>query len=286
MKKNNIAKLCALVTILFWGTSFSTVKLVLKHYDWLTFSIIRNVLSALILVAYMYIIKVKLPSKKDIPMLCFSGLMGVSIYTILFNIGLRTLTSATTSVIISINPILTTIFSSLILKEKINKKSWFFIFLSFIGILILTLWEGVFSLNIGILWIFMAAVCFATYNVTQRKLSQKYSPFECTAYSMIFGSIFLFLLSPKAILEIKNINLQIGILTFYIVVFVGVVAYVLWSKALSLADKVGEVTNILFLNPLIATLIGVFFLGEKLSLPIIIGGTLILTGIIGYNKTR
>lgn len=286
MKKNNIAKLCALVTILFWGTSFSTVKLMLKHYDWLTFSIIRNVLSALILVAYMYIIKVKLPSKKDIPMLCFSGLMGVSIYTILFNIGLRTLTSATTSVIISINPILTTIFSSLILKEKINKKSWFFIFLSFIGILILTLWEGVFSLNIGILWIFMAAVCFATYNVTQRKLSQKYSPFECTAYSMIFGSIFLFLLSPKAILEIKNINLQVGILTFYIVVFVGVVAYVLWSKALSLADKVGEVTNILFLNPLIATLIGVFFLGEKLSLPIIIGGMLILTGIIGYNKTR
>ena len=286
MKKNNIAKLCALVTILFWGTSFSTVKLVLKHYDWLTFSIIRNVLSALILVAYMYIIKVKLPSKKDIPMLCFSGLMGVSIYTILFNIGLRTLTSATTSVIISINPILTTIFSSLILKEKINKKSWFFIFLSFIGILILTLWEGVFSLNIGILWIFMAAVCFATYNVTQRKLAQKYSPFECTAYSMIFGSIFLFLLSPKAILEIKNMNLQVGILIFYIVVFVGVVAYVLWSKALSLADKVGEVTNVLFLNPLIATLIGVFFLGEKLSLPIIVGGTLILTGIIGYNKTR
>lgn len=286
MKKNNIAKLCALVTILFWGTSFSTVKLVLKHYDWLTFSIIRNVLSALILVAYMYIIKVKLPSKKDIPMLCFSGLMGVSIYTILFNIGLRTLTSATTSVIISINPILTTIFSSLILKEKINKKSWFFIFLSFIGILILTLWEGVFSLNIGILWIFMAAVCFATYNVIQRKLSQKYSPFECTAYSMIFGSIFLFLLSPKAILEIKNINLQVGILTFYIVVFVGVVAYVLWSKALSLADKVGEVTNVLFLNPLIATLIGVFFLGENLSLPIIIGGILILTGIIGYNRNK
>lgn len=286
MKKNNIAKLCALVTILFWGTSFSTVKLVLKHYDWLTFSIIRNVLSALILVAYMYIIKVKLPTKKDIPMLCFSGLAGVSIYTILFNIGLRTLTSATTSVIISMNPILTTIFSSLILKEKINKKSLFFIFLSFIGILILTLWEGVFSLNVGILWIFMAAVCFATYNVTQRKLSQKYSPFECTAYSMIFGSIFLFLLSPKAILEIKNMNLQVGILIFYIVVFVGVVAYVLWSKALSLADKVGEVTNVLFLNPLIATLIGVFFLGEKLSFPIIVGGTLILTGIIGYNKTR
>ena len=76
------------------------------------------------------------------------------------------------------------------------------------------------------------------------------------------------------------------IIVFYLAVFVGVVGYILWSKALSLAENTGEIANLLFLNPFIATIMGIIILHEKLTIPTIIGGTMILSGILGYNKFK
>lgn len=69
---------------------------------------------------------------------------------ITLNKGLTTLSSSTVSVIMAFAPILTSVLSVIFLKEKINLYGWICIFVSFAGIAVLMLWEGVLSVNEGV----------------------------------------------------------------------------------------------------------------------------------------
>ena len=88
---------------------------------------------------------------------------------ITFNTGILTLTSATSSIIIAVTPILTAIVASNLYKEKIKPIGWAAIAAAFIGVLILLLWEGVFSINIGLIWTVGAAIVFCGYNIIQSR---------------------------------------------------------------------------------------------------------------------
>lgn len=286
INKNLKAKIIAFITLLFWSSSFLATKLVLKTLDSMTLAILRYTIAAIILIILAVVKKFKFPEIKDLPLIVLSGLSGFSLYMICFNLGVSSLTSATASVIIACSPILTSILSSIFLNEKVSKKAWAFIFVSFIGILILTLWEGVFSLNFGVVWMFLSALLTAIYNITQKKLLQKFTAMEATSYSMIAGGIVLLIYSPKTITKFLTIDLKTFLIVFYIAFFVGIVGYMLWTKALELADTTGEVANFIFLNPLFATILGIIFLNEKITIPTLVGGALILIGIIGYNKNK
>jgi len=80
-------------------------------------------------------------------MFFLTGLTGFALHMITFNKGVSTLSSATSSILLACAPIFTSILSVAFLKEKINFYCWISIFISFSGILILTLWEGVLSFN-------------------------------------------------------------------------------------------------------------------------------------------
>ncbi len=158
--------------------------------------------------------------------------------------------------------------------------------MSFAGIAVLMLWEGVLSVNEGVFLILTSALLLAIYNIIQKKLMRRYTASEATTYSIFTGTILLVLYSPKSAMEIFHMSSAGFIIVFYLAVFVGVVGYILWSKALSLAENTGEIANLLFLNPFIATIMGIIILHEKLTIPTIIGGTMILSGILGYNKFK
>lgn len=284
---NNLkAKILAFITLLFWSSSFLATKIALKTLDSMSLAILRYTLASIILIILVIVQKFKFPSMKDIPLIILSGVSGFSLYMLFFNLGVSSLTSATASVIVAFSPILTSILSSIFLNEKVRKKAWIFIFVSFLGILVLTLWEGVFSLNFGIIWMFLSALSTAIYNITQKKLLKKYTAMESTSYSMIAGGIVLLISSPKTVNKFFTIDINTFLVVFYIAFFVGIIGYILWSKALELSDTTGEIANFIFLNPLFATIIGIIFLNEKVTLPTLIGGILILIGIVGYNRYK
>lgn len=294
MKKNiiqkysntNISKLLALFTILIWATSYIGAKIALRKIDSTSLIVIRFFIQAILLILLIFIKKMKLPNIKDIPFFILSGLLGFTFYMVAFNKGIILVTTATSSVFISCAPIFTALFSTIFLKEKINFYSWLSIGISFIGILILTLWEGVFTFNIGIFWMLSAALCMSLYNVLQRRFTKKYTSSEASTYSMIAGSICIILYSPNSLLKLTNINIHLFLLIFYLAAVVGVIAYFLWGKAFALSDTTSDVANFMFLSPFVVTIIGIIFLNEKITIPTVIGGFFIFLGIIGYNKFK
>lgn len=286
MKNETKAKIYAGITILLWSTVFIFTKIGLKYYNAEMLAVIRYIFASVTLVALIFIKKMKKPKLKDIPVFFVLGFLGFAFYIITFNKGMMTLNSSTSSVILASSPVITSILSGIFLKEKVSIYGWISIFISFTGIIILTLWEGVFKFNLGIFWILMSAILVATYNVLLRKFTRKYNSIEITVYSMLAGTLLLILYLPKAFIEIRTLNTTSFLVICWLAIFGTIVAYIFWSKALEKAQTTGEVTNFMFVTPFLATLLGIMFLGEKLTVSTVIGGIFILLGILGYNKYK
>ena len=182
---------------------------------------------------------------------------------------------------------MTSVVSTFLYNEKIKLLGWIAILIEFVGIIVLSLWQGTLSFNFGIIWTLCAAVVFCIYNVYQRKLSSLgYRSNEIVTYSMICGTILLLFFLPKGITELTTASFsQIGVLLL-LGIFSSGIAYVLWGKALSIAEKTSDVTNFMFVTPLLSTILGFLFLKEIPSIGTLIGGAMILIGLVLFQFSK
>ena len=138
------------------------------------------------------------PRKRDIPLFLLSGGLGFALYMAAFNRASMTVSAATGSVLIATGPILTALAASILLKETLSPGGWAAIAVSFAGILVLTLWDGVFSLNSGVFWMLVAAVSVSGYNLMQRFFKRRYTALQATAYSIWGGTLLMLFQLPHA----------------------------------------------------------------------------------------
>ena len=279
--KSGASKILAFISVFFWGISFLFTKMGFKYYkDPVTLAVLRYVFSFFTLIVFIFIKKIKLPHAKDGLMFFISGFSGFTVYMIAFNKAVSTLSSATASILLACSPIITALLSWIFLKD------WISIFISFTGILVLTLWEGVLSFNVGVFWMLFASTALAIYNIIQKKFVEKYSASEATTFSLLAGTILIVLYSPKSLLEIPKMNFESFFIILCLSLMASVLASLFWTKSLSLAETTSEIVNFMFLMPFIAAIAGIVFLDEKLTPATIIGGVIILAGIVGFNRFK
>ena len=181
-------------------------------------------------------------------------------------------------------PVFTAFLASLIYKEKLKIYQWIAICIEFIGILVLTLMNGTFSINEGILWLLVAALCLATYNLLQRKLTKKYSALEASTYSIFVGTIFLCIFLPSSIDKTIHAPLEFIFYVLVLGIFSSALAYIAWAKAISLAEKTTYVSNYMFVTPFLTTILGFVMMGEIPDKATVLGGIIILLGLFIFNK--
>lgn len=271
-------------TVFLWASAFPLTKVAMAHYTPNALGFVRCAVAAIFLLIIGILNHIRKPQKKDIPWFFLSGGLGFTLYMITFNTGIQTLTSATSSIIIATTPIMTAVVSSKCYGEKINKLGWFTIALAFIGVLILLLCDGVFSINIGLIWTICAAIVFCGYNILNRKLSSMgYTALEIVTYSMFCGAILLAVFSPQGVSQVITAAPKHILSVIYLGVIPSALAYFLWGKAMYLAEKTSEVTNFMFVTPLLSTALGFMLLKEIPNMGTFIGGSIIILSIILFN---
>lgn len=277
--------LYAFLTVLLWGSGFPFTRVIGPEISSWSLGAIRCILAAIILLAIGFTCRIRKPfCKKDLLWFFLSGLLGFSAYFIFFNMGLATLTSATGSIITAASPILTAVAVFKLYGERINLIGWISIFCAFAGVAILLLWNSVLSINIGILWMFLCALVFAGYNVLNRKFSQMgYTAMEVVTYSALFGAVQMLVFLPGAGAEIAEASLSANLAALYLGIMPSAAAYYFWSKAIVLARRTSEVTNYLFINPLIAAMIGFLMLREVPDMGTLMGGVVIIASVIVFS---
>ncbi|MFL0196251.1 DMT family transporter [Clostridium sp. WILCCON 0269] len=273
-----------LFTVFLWASAFPLTKVAMAHYTPNALGFVRCTVASIFLVIIGILNHIRKPQKKDILWFFLSGGLGFTLYMITFNTGIQTLTSATSSIIIATTPIMTAVVASKCYGEKITNLGWFTIALAFVGVLILLLWDGAFSINIGLIWTIGAAIVFCGYNILNRKLSSMgYTALEIVTYSMVCGTILLAVFSLHGLAQVITAEPKHILSVIYLGVMPSAMAYFLWGKAMSLAEKTSEVTNFMFVTPLLSTALGFMLLKEIPNMGTFIGGSIIILSIILFN---
>lgn len=287
-KLKNNPHVFALITILCWSLAYVFTRMTLVYFSPLSLGLLRYVVASAVLLALVLVLKIAPPKRRDMPSFIVAGACGFFFYMIFFNLGTVTVTAATSSIIIATSPIITAFLARFFLGEQLQPRQWIAILISFGGVLYLTLADGFLSVNVGILWLLLAAVVLSVYNLIQRRLTSRYSSLQSSIYAIFWGTAMLFIFTPQAV---RDVAAAPPIQLVYIIimgVFSSALAYLAWSKALALAENTSQVGNYMFLNPFTTALLGFVALGEKIEMTTIIGGVGILLGvfIFNYGKTK
>jgi len=253
------------------------------------------------MIPIVLVLKPKFPrSKREIFMLTVAGLMGSSINLGLTFYGFDMTTVLDVTVIGNTGPIFVVAAGAIFLKEKVTKREIAGILITFLGTLIVVaepLFKyGLFNLEslYGNILIVIANITWVVYIVISKKeLHHKIDILLMTTYMFVLG---FFSTLPFALIQTNGIvNLLILVSTapfiahlgvWYMAVLSGSLAYFLYQEGQKKIE-VSEATLFGYLSPLFAAPLAVFWLKEKVTLPFIIGTTVIIAGVFvaEYRKS-
>jgi len=273
----------AAVTIVFWSLAYVLTRLTLQYFSAFTLGFLRYFIASCTLLIIALPVRMELPRKADLPWLMLSGAAGFFLYMIAFNQGQASVTACTGSVVIATVPVITALGALLFYHEKLRFYQWSAIMIEFTGVMVLTLINGIFSVNKGLVWLLLASLDLSAYNLIQRRLIKVYTAFNASAYSIFSGTLMLAIFAPASVHEIRNAPY---IQFFYIAVmgvFSSVIAYTAWAKALSLAKQTSQVSNYMFVTPFLTSILGFLIAKEVPDNATLFGGGIILLGVFIFN---
>jgi drug/metabolite transporter (DMT)-like permease len=273
----------ALTTILFWSLAFPITHLAMNHFSAYGLGLLRYSAASAVLLPVVLIKKLRPPRIKDLGWFLLSGALGFAVYMVVFNLGNNLVTSATSSVMLAVTPVLTALLARFFYKERLKARQWIAVAVEFSGILILALWRGVLAINEGVLWLIAAVICISLYNIIQRRLTKTYSSLQSAVYSIFFGTLLLCVFLPKGIAEAKTAALEYWLYVALLGVFPSAVAYVTWSAAFQRAPRTSDVSNYMFITPFLSGLAGFLINGEAPDISTLLGGAVILSGVALFN---
>ena len=264
----------AFATVVLWSSAFVFTKVALLSFSSTALGFLRCAIASVVLYAVLRCKGVRMLSWRELPRFTLSGALGFSIYLFIFNKGSETLTAATGCILIATAPIITALMASVVFRERLTQLAWIALWLAFLGVLVLMLWNGSVSINAGVFWMLGAALAISAYNVIQRLYANGYTSLQITAYSFFTATVMLAGFLPESIRQIESAPLSHVIA----VIFLGV-----FPSALSFAATTSDVTKFMFLTPLLSFVLGYVVISELPGVETWIGGALILSGLALFH---
>ena len=125
-RKKTFGHLAALLTIVIWGTTFISTKILLVDFQPVEILFFRFVMGFFVLlVAYPH--RLKTADYKQELTFVLEGLCGICLYYLLENIALTFTLASNVGVIISVAPFFTAILAHFVMKSEEKLRSQFFI---------------------------------------------------------------------------------------------------------------------------------------------------------------
>lgn len=282
-KLKNSSHPYALFTCVMWSLAYVLTKICTQVLTPFQTGFLRVFTASVIMLIVIIVKKIPFPRGRDLVYFLASGVFGFTLYMLFFNKGASMVSTATGNVILAATPIITAIGARLLFHEKLVWLQWIGIFIAFAGVVILAAMGGALSVNRGILWLFLAVLTLSVYNLLQRFLGRAHNSLSITAYSIVFGTIFLSVLAPSSFRSIVPAPPRVWICLLILGSCCSGIAYFCWSKAFAIAKNASSVSNYQLLTPFISAIFGYLFIGDTVERYAIYGGGIILVGLILYN---
>ncbi|WP_185807765.1 DMT family transporter [Lysinibacillus telephonicus] len=282
--KMNTGHISALITIIIWGTTFISTKILLIDFTPIEILFFRFVIG-IIALSIIFPYRLKVMDRKHHLYFAAAGICGVTLYYLLENIALTFTMASNVGVISAIVPFFTAILTYFYLKNEPLRINFFIGFVvALIGIFLIS-FNGTINFKVnplGDLLAIAATLVWAIYSVISKKISSfGYHTIQATRQVFFYGILFmiptLFLFDFK--LGFERLANPVNLFNmFFLGLGASALCFVTWNFAIK---KLGAIkTSIyIYLVPVITVITAMIVLHEPLTWMAILGTFLTLTGL-------
>ena len=269
---------------LFWSANFLVGKIALREFPALLVAGLRVLIAgACVLPLCWWKDRGQARwTKRDLPLLALLAFIGVSVNQFFFIVGLSKTSVAHSALIIGMTPISVLLIATLRRLEKITLRKIGGMLAALLGVAVLSIEKsnGAGPSLAGDLITLVAGSAFALYTVLGKEVNQRFGSLTMNTFLFGFGALFLL---PVVVWQAGSFSFgQVSpsgwLALIYMGVFPSLVCYLIFYYALGYVAA-SRLSTLAYLQPLVATLLGVIFLGERISVPLVTGGAIIFAGV-------
>ncbi len=278
--------LLAAACVFFWGITFVCTKYLLRDFSPLEILFYRFIAAYL----GLWILRPRYEkiAARDNILFALAGFSGVILYQLFENIAINYTNASNVSVIVSICPLFTAIFSQIFLKEK-HLSVWFIVgfVISITGVTLVCL-NGNKTLEFNPKGDFLAlfsAICWGFYSVAISIINRKNYDQICATRRIFFFAVLMMIplmIFTNDISIIQNSTRFAKPLNILSLLFLGIIAsgfcFAAWNKACKIVGTV-KVSCGLYLIPIVTIIFAFFVLGEKITLAGALGAAITIAGL-------
>lgn len=283
--------LLAAVCVFFWGITFVCTKYLLNDFTPLEILFYRFIAAYIGL--WILLPKYEKIAAQDNILFALAGFFGVILYQLFENIAINYTNASNVSVIVSICPLFTAIFSQIFLKEK-HLSLWFIIgFVISITGIVLVCFNGNIELKLNPKGDFLAlvsAVCWGAYSVLVSLINKKNYNQICATRRIFFFAVLMMI--PLMFFGNHNdvapgVERFTKLMNILCLLFLGIIAsgfcFAAWNKACKIVGTV-KVSCGLYLIPVVTIVFAFFVLGEKITVLGALGAAMTIAGLFLSEK--
>ena len=278
------------LAIFFWSTVPTAFKISLRELDILPMLTIAALTSTLVLLIVVlaenktYLLKQT--SAKELLSSAVLGFINPFLYYLILLKAYQLLPAQVAQPLNMIWPIILVFLSVPMLKQKIERKSFIALFISFAGVYIISSQGKPFNPgHTNLTGVFLAtgsSIFWAFYFILN--VRDKRDEAVKLLLSFIFGSAYLVV----AMIITGKWQLEIGFRGAAASVYIGIfemgITFLFWLKALKMASTTDKVSNLVYFAPFLSLVFVHFILHESVYYTTLFGLLLIIFGILIQNR--
>jgi drug/metabolite transporter (DMT)-like permease len=273
-----------LLMVLGWSFNFIIGKITLRYIDPFTLTSFRIILSALAMLPIYFLMPRRSHlNRKDLWNFIVLGFFGVLINRGLFTVGLDYTTAGHSALIVAAGPILILVLAQMHGLEGATWQKISGMALCVFGVIVLVGGDALHLHSdtwVGDLITLAGTIGFAVYTVLAKKVARQYDTISMNTFCNLAGAILVLPLALRQTLRLRWSS--VGWLGWtglaYMVLISSVAAYLIYFWALRHVSA-SRLAMFTYVEPPLATILGVVLLGEKLTSMLLLGGGLILAGV-------
>lgn len=271
-------------TVVLWASAFVAIRAALPHYGPVGLTAARLLVASLAFVVVAPLRGVRLPPRQHLPRLLVAGVLGMTGYQLLLNLGQVEVVAGTASIIIATAPALTAILAHVLLGEHLAAKQWIGISIALLGVVAVTTGGGGrLSVQPAALLVLGAAIAHAAYFIALKPLLGSCTPLEATAWATWLGTIVVLPMSGPLPHVLSAATPAAHVAVLHLGVGATALGFFTWSVALRRLDA-SVAAVYLYLVPPVTVVIGWIVLGELPTGRTLVGGVVILVGVASAHR--
>ena len=277
-------------TSVVWGTTWVASKMATKMIHPLQIAWVRQMFAGLCFVAFFMLIKkFPLPNKRQFGWLFIMAILMFVFANGLSTWGVKYISSGFGALIGALYPLSVVILQRFFFNQKTLTP------LMLVGLILgvtgvgLVFYENTLnaeqkSLLPGIILSMVAMLSWSLGSIFLSRNKEKIDPYFGTGWQMIISSVLLFICSQIGGYNssFTEIPINAWALIGYLAVFGSIIAYIAFIYSIKVLP-IPIASLYAYLNPIVALIIGAFLLNEKITVFIIAGSLVTITGVFMVN---